>query len=196
METFYLVCATVGGTLLLCQVLMTLVGLGGHHDLPGHDVHEMGHHEVGHDAEASWLVHLLTFRTVVAALTFFGLAGLAASARAIEPPLTLAIALAAGSGALFLVAWIMRGLNQLRSDGTVRVERAVGKSGTVYLTIPGRKAGVGKVTLTLQNRTMEYQAITADNDLPTGAKIVVVSVISPDTVEVIPANDVERTTHA
>ena len=94
-----------------------------------------------------------------------------------------------------LVAELMRALRGLRSDGTVRVERSVGQRGTVYLTIPGGKAGAGKVTLTLQNRTMEYQAITADQELPTGAKIVVVSVVGPNTVEVAPSNVAESNSH-
>jgi len=34
---------------------------------------------------------------------------------------------------------------------------------------------------------VECQAITAQTDLATGAKIVVVSVVSPDTVEVVSA---------
>lgn len=195
MDTIFLVCAAIGGTLLLCQVVLMVLGLGGHNDF-GHGAHVLGHHEPGHEAESSWFANLLTFRTIVAALTFFGLAGLTASAGKAEPPQALLIAVAAGAGALFLVAWLMRTLRNLRSDGTVHVERAVGKSGTVYLTVPGRKAGAGKVTLTLQNRTMEYQAITADQELPTGAKVVVLSVVSPDTVEVIPANDVESATHA
>ena len=193
MDTIFIICAIIGGTLLLCQLLLTVLGLGGHHDF-GHDAHALGHHEAGHGSESFWLAGLLTFRTVVAALTFFGLAGLTASASQIQPPLTLAIALAAGAGALVLVGSLMRALGNLRSDGTVRVERAIGKGGTVYLTVPGQRAGAGKVTLTLQNRTMEYQAITAEQELPTGAKIVVVSVVNPDTVEVISANAIERTT--
>jgi hypothetical protein len=195
MDTIFLICAAIGGTLLLCQLLLTVMGWGGHHDF-GHGDHGLGHHETGHDAESSWFASLLTFRTIVAALTFFGLAGLTATSSKVESPQALLIAAAAGAGALFLVAWLMRALRNLRSDGTVHVERAVGHSGTVYLTVPGRKAGAGKVTLTLQNRTMEYQAITANQELPTGAKVVVVSVVSPDTVEVIPANDVESATHA
>ena len=70
------------------------------------------------------------------------------------------------------------------------MDRAVGKGGTVYLPIPGQKAGTGKVLLNLQNRTVECQAITADKELPTGASVVVVAVISADTVEVAPLSGV------
>jgi ABC-type Fe3+ transport system permease subunit len=100
---------------------------------------------------------------------------------------SLAIALAAAAGALIGVAYLMRMLHRLKSDGTVRIDRAVGQSGTVYLAIPGGKAGVGKVTLNLQNRTVEYQALTPHQPLPTGSKVVVTAVLGPDTVEVVPA---------
>src|SRR6266542_2153923 len=150
-EMVYLTCALAGGTLLVCQFLLGLLGLGDHHDAVGdHDVHDAGGHDAhghgDHDSHNSWFV-----------------------------------------GALFGVAYLMRSLHRLKADGTVRIERAVGQNGTVYLTIPAQKAGVGKVTLSLQNRTVEYQAVTPHQQLPTGSKIVVTAVLGPDTVEVVPA---------
>jgi hypothetical protein len=204
MENVYLFCALAGGTLLVFQVLLALVGLGEHHGFGAeHDFsagHEVGadhdvSHEVNHDHASSLFVGLLTFRTVVAALTFFGLAGLAAHAHnPDEPAITLGIALAAGAGALLLVASMMKALNRLRADGTERIDRAVGRCGTVYLTIPARKEGAGKVTMSVQNRTVEYRAVTPEESLPTGARVRVVSVVGPGTVEVVPDNP-ERTTH-
>ena len=203
MEIVYGICALVGGTLLVCQFLASLVGFGDHHDVDGHDFHDFhadGAHDADHDHDQghhtqSWFVGVLSFRAVVAALTFFGLAGLAGNASGWDQPMTLAVALAAGAGAVFLVAALMRTLHKLRAEGTARIERSVGKSGTVYLTVPAQKAGVGKVTLSLQNRTVEYQAMTSRQELPTGAKVVVVGVISPDTVEVLPATEPERISH-
>ena len=193
-EMVYLSCAIAGGTLLVCQFLLGLLGLGDHHDVAGdHDVHDAGGHDAhghgDHDSHNSWFVGVLTFRSLVAALTLFGLAGLAATVNfKQESSLSLVIALAAAVGALFGVAYLMRSLHRLKADGTVRIERAVGQNGTVYLTIPAQKAGVGKVTLTVQNRTVEYQAVTPHQQLPTGSKIVVTAVLGPDTVEVVPVS--------
>jgi len=196
MEILYLGCAVLGGTVLVCQFVMTLVGLGGDHDLGGdHEVgHDAGHamdhdHTQGdaHEHGSSWFIGVLTFRTIVAALTFFGLAGKFGSASDYSPTQTLLIAIAAGTAALFLVAWMMRALVRMKSEGTIRIERAVGANGTVYLTVPPNKSGIGKVTLNLQERTMEYQAVTSElNEIPTGAKVVAVAVIGPGTVEVAP----------
>ncbi len=203
LKLVYSLCAVLGGTLLLCQVLLGLLGLGNHHDvdtggepihdLGGHDHHAGDHGE--HDTQSSWFVGLLTFRTVVAALVFFGLAGRAAAAADLPPGATLAVALAAGAAALFGVAWMMQALYRLRADGTVRIERAVGRTGTVYLSVPGNKAGLGKVLLNVQNRTVEYQALTPHQALPAGSPVVVLAVVNADTVEVTLANPTERTSH-
>jgi hypothetical protein len=154
------------------------------------------HHDVGHEHESAWFVGLLTFRAVVAALMFFGLVGLASTPRYPEETMIpLGLALAAGIGAMLAVSWMMRQLHQLRAEGTVRIDRAVGANGTVYLKIPGRKSGVGKVSLNLQNRTVEYQAVTTHDDLPTGARVRVIGVVSSDTLEVVPVTDAERAAH-
>jgi membrane protein implicated in regulation of membrane protease activity len=187
MDTVYLVCAVVGGTLIVCQFLATMLGLGGHHDLGGgHDMpgdvgghdfgghdagghdagghdgsghdgsgHDASHHDSQHHSASSWIFTVLTFRTLTAFFAFFGLAGIAAKRLELEPAQILAVALVSGAVALFIVAWLMRMLFKLNVDGTVRIERAVGTRGTVYLSIPAAKSGVGKVHVSQLNRTVE-----------------------------------------
>jgi hypothetical protein len=204
MSTLYLTCAVLGGTLLACQFLFGVLGFGHHHDFGGHDGHDFGghdaHHDGGHaadhDAQTSWFVGILTFRTVVAAITFFGLTGRAAAAAEMDAVPTFTLALGAGAAALFLVGWMMKWMYSLQAEGNVRIHRAVGQSGTVYLSIPGSRTGAGKVHLNLQNRTVEYQAVTAHEPLASGSRVQVVAVVSPDTVEVVLAPTPERITHA
>ena len=76
----------------------------------------------------------------------------------------------------------------------VSVEQ-VEEEGVSVLELQVAEKDLGKVTLSLQNRTVEYQAMTSRQELPTGAKVVVVGVISPDTVEVLPATEPERISH-
>jgi len=207
MDTVYLICAVVGGTMIVCQFLLTLLGLGGSHDTGGHvgldgaAGHDLSHdlagtgHDAAHDSEPNWFLSMLTIRTLSAALAFFGLAGSAASHH-VEPLQALGIAILAGAVAFFFVGWMLRLLTKLNVDGSARIERAVGSRGTVYLSIPAARAGVGKVHVSLLNRTHEYKAITSkEESLPTGAKIVVVSIVSADTVEVAPFSETERNSH-
>ena len=90
---------------------------------------------------ASWFFGVVTFRTVIAAITFFGLVGLAGQSADLSTESTLVVATLSAVGAMFAVHSMMRGLHRLKSDGTARIERAVGQSGTVYLRIPGPQCG-------------------------------------------------------
>jgi len=226
MTFLFLACAVVGGTILICQLVLTLLGLagsGGDFDSSGGDFHgdvgtdfhadAGGGHDAGgadHDAgdghtdhgqghedhvSSNWLFSVISFRTVVAATTFFGLAGMAAKSAEFSSPMVLVIALGTGAAAMYGVYWMMQMAYRLRSDGTVRVERAVGRQATVYLTIPGHNSGAGKIHVNLQNRTMEYRAITSGDALPTGAKVVVVNLAGSDTLEVQGILETERIEH-
>ncbi|MBI3866002.1 MAG: hypothetical protein HY290_29345 [Planctomycetia bacterium] len=210
MDQFYLLCAVIGGTIFTGQFVFSLIGLSGDHDFAGDggsdhfdagghdDATGDGHHDagaVGHDSALWWFLSVLSFRTVIAGLTFFGLAGLAAEASGARPAGAFVIAAAAGLAALYLVAWGMRAMSRLRSDGTVRIQNAVGASATVYLTVPARRSGKGKITVTVQNRTMEYEAETEFDLLPTGTMVQVVGVVGNEILEVIPASEPARTHH-
>lgn len=182
MDTVFLVCAILGATLLACEIVAGMLGFGHDHDMDtGGDAdadHGDGH---GH---GNSLFGMLTVRTVTAAVLFFGLGGLTARYYGLEETSAFGLALGAGALALYLVATAMRGLKGLKSDGTARIDRAVGTTGTVYLRVPGARGGSGKVHLMLQNRTVECLAVTAGDELPTGRPIKVVAVVNSDTVEV------------
>jgi hypothetical protein len=191
MAIIFWVCAVLGGTVLVCQFVMSLLGLADFDDVDvSHEVHDGSggvHDHAGdhHHHGSNWFFGIVTFRTIVAALTFFGLSGLAARSANVEPDwLPLPIALFVGWCAMYAVHWLMQSLHRLKSEGTARIEYSVGQPGSVYLRIPGQRGGAGKITLTLQNRTMEYQAMTSGDTIPTGARIVVTNVLGPDTVEV------------
>ena len=228
MTLVFLFCAIVGGTIMVAQLILSLLGMAGdtlhtdvgsdvgtdighdfgadvHVDAAGADLHaeggdvhghvggagvHPGHETLGHGS--TWLFSMISFRTVVAAMAFFGLTGLAADAAELPIGTTLLLAVAVGLAALYGTYWMVQLLGRLRSEGTVRLENALGRHGTVYLRIPGERSGVGKIQLNLQNRTMEYLAMTPGPELPTGAKVVVVQLVTPDTLEVQPVSESER----
>jgi hypothetical protein len=220
MTSVFIVCAAVGGTILVCQFVLMLIGLGGHAfmdvDMPadvghafGGDFHGAGdfhgggdglHGDAGLHADhaggesgegdqaaqhgATWLFGVLSFRTITAALTFFGLAGWTAHSAEMSPPTALLVAVAAGVAAMYAVYWMMQCLYGMQSEGNVRIQRSLGQHGNVYLRIPANRSGSGKIQFNLQNRTMEYLAVTAGPELPTGAKVVIVGIVNPTTLEV------------
>jgi len=178
-DTFYLFCAGLGGTVILLQLVAGLLGFGADHDTDtDHDAGADG----DHDGDSFF--GMLSIRTAAAALTFFGLGGLTARYYGADEAIAAGLAALSGVGAFYAVAFLVRSLSGLKADGTARIERAVGRTGSVYLRVPGTRSGHGKVQVAVQNRTVEYQAVTAGPDLPTGAPVRVVAVLTADTVEV------------
>lgn len=254
MANLFLACAILGGTILVLQFLLSLVGMGlesaghtdgggaigdvadapdsaggdvgdfGHHDTGGSDIgghdaggHETGGHETGdqdpangadghgdgnphshdpvdaHQRSSASVVRLLTFQTIVAFLAFFGLGGLASQEASHPNSLALIVAIIAGSSAMVILAYAMKGFRSLQVDGTVRVQHAVGCRARVYLRIPEQGAGVGKVIVTIQNRAVEMKAKTPGRELKTGENALVRRLIDGQTVEVVPVeSDVAR----
>ncbi|MFH1264107.1 MAG: hypothetical protein ABIK89_00155 [Planctomycetota bacterium] len=204
MWTLFLICAVIGGTVLFFQLALLLIGFGGEAldmDVPddldvdldvdvdvdvADDIGEVDH---AHTVAA---FKVLSFRTIIAALTFFGLGGMTAQAAEFPTLWVLVVAVASGGAAMYAVYWLFQGIQKLQADGTVRVAGAVGKAGTVYTPIPGNGSGTGKIQLNLQNRTMEYLAMTSGDRLVTGAKVVVTGVITSDTLEVEPVPETEE----
>jgi hypothetical protein len=170
--TVFLWCAVVGGAVLVFQLVGGLIGL------------EHGHAHDGHHGDSpSEGLNLLSIRALSAGVAFFGAAGLAT--RGLGTIVATVAAIVAGAAAAIGVAAIVRTFGRLERDGTLSLVSAVGTTGTVYLSIPGHRAGSGKVHITVQNRLVECQAITAEDALPTGSSILVVDVQGDDTVVVV-----------
>lgn len=203
MENLFLICAIFGSTVIVLQFVLMLLGFG-HEGVHGHDFdaggHDFGHQHGGHDGNtldsdtdhdiahspslSNWLFGLLSVRSVITFIAFFGLAGMAALAAEWTTLQTVVVAIGVGGAAVMFMNQIFRAIFRLRADGTVRIDHAVGLPATVYLGIPGDGRGWGKIQLMLQNRTMEYEASTPSQPLPTGTQVVVTRIVGPDRVEV------------
>jgi hypothetical protein len=160
---------------LVVQVVASLLGGDSDADAPeGGDLHG----DVG-DAQGA-----VSFRTVVAFLTFFGIGGMAADSAGLGPLASALIAIGCGSIAFWLMALALAQLHRLRSAGNVDIRNAVGAEGKVYLPIPAERAGSGRVTVPIQGRTAQFLAITRGQRLETGQLCRVVGVHAGDTLEV------------
>lgn len=99
--------------------------------------------------------------------------------------LMLAILIAGLTGAAFmaLVLAMFRAIYRMRSDGTVRIEDAMGAIGTVYVTIPPQKAAGGQVVVNFSGRQETLAALTGgERAIASGEKIKVLGVIDGRTV--------------
>lgn len=186
LHTLYLICAIVGGLIMVIQFLMMVLGFGDFNDvdvpddapdvdMDGGDV-DASDTDVGSGNMIS-LARFLSFRVIVAASAFFGVIGLWADSANFHPIVSFAIALIGGWVAGAAVAFVMGFINKLQSSGNVKIESAVGKSATVYIPIPENKSNTGKIQLSIQGRIDEMEAMTPGPALPFGATVVIKEIV-------------------
>lgn len=175
MTTFFLTCAMTGLAVLILQLVLGAAGVG-------HDT------DAGHgDGAMHGGLDLLSVRALAAGLAAFGAGGLLGMRTPFGAAAGLVLGSILGVSAAAAVAWVMRSMLKLESDGTMVLENAIGATAHVYLGIPASRAGSGKVHVLVQGRTVEVRAVTAHAaPLPTGAAVIVIDVIGPDAVEVAP----------
>jgi hypothetical protein len=165
---------------LVLQTVLLLFG-GGDADHDG----DLGHAD-GSDHGHDGAFGLLSVRTGAAFLTFFGLAGWGGARAGWSTPATIGAALLAGTVMLFAVAYLFSLQRKLYSQGNLDPQNAVGRPARVYLRIPAANSGKGKITVSIQGRTVEYTACTVGGELATGSEVRIVRQITPDTFEVEP----------
>lgn len=170
----YMGCALVGGAVLTIQFVLLLFGGDG----DGDGIH-VDHHDVAHDP-----LGFLSIRAIAAFLTFFGLTGWWGTDAGWGSLRTMLAAVGAGGMMMGAVAWLVSLQRKLHSEGNIDVRTAVGQHAQVYLRIPGNHGGKGKITVSLQGRAKQFDAVTSGPDLPTGSEVRVLHMTTPNTFEV------------
>ena len=132
----------------------------------------MDHHAGGH---ADIGLRLFTVRGLIAFFAVGGWVGIALIDMKVPALAASILAFLAGLLALVLIALLFRLFLSLQSSGNLDISRAIGLTGQVYLRIPGAMAGAGKITVTLQERMTELDAMTSSpNTISTGQLIKIV----------------------
>ena len=130
------------------------------------------HHTDGSGVHDASTLRLLSLQTVVAFLTVFGWSSIVAISTGSDEAISLIVGLALGLLAMFLVAKMVQATRKLAENGTLNPRNAIGESGKVYLPIPPKGQGEGKVMLEVQGQLHEFEAITLGPDtLKTGSMV-------------------------
>jgi membrane protein implicated in regulation of membrane protease activity len=170
-EQLFLLCALLGGTILILRLILTIAGIDGHDGDTDHVSSEHGFQN-------------LTIHGISSFFAMFGVMGYTLYHNAsLGTFISLAGAVVAGVVAVWIIQRIFMGMLRLQSSGTVGLEEAVGSEGSVYLTVS--KDG-GRVQINFANRLREFEAVSADGAaIPTGTAIRVQGV-SANTLVVAP----------
>lgn len=147
----------------------------------------MEHHDMLDGVEAAGVDHggggIISVKPLTGFFLGFGWAGGIALDSGFSLGVAVLIALAAGSLLMAVIVVMIRAIFSLRSDGTVQIAQAVGAVGTVYVTVPARKAAGGQVTVSFSGRQETLAALSAaEHPLASGEKVKVVGLVDSRTV--------------
>lgn len=190
-----LYCIAIPSTLiLLLQLLLTM--FGGHQDtgMEFSDTSGIDDLDVDFDGDASGdmdfvadgsnpadfaTLKLLTLQTIVTFLAVFGWVSIICISSGLYYLVGILIGIQCGLCMMLLVAKMVQMSSKLAENGTLNLKNAIGETATVYLTIPAKSNGTGKITMQLQGRFCELDAVNAGSKaIPTGTQVLVTDIVS------------------
>jgi len=130
-------------------------------------------------SESPGVFRIFTIRGIVAFFALGGWAGIAALSIGLHPFWAIQIALFAGVCALLLAAIVIRLALRMQASGNIILSNAISQVADVYIRIPAARADKGKVTMVLQERFVELDALTdSEVDLLPETKVQIIAVES------------------
>ena len=131
-------------------------------------------------------LRIFTVRGIIAFLVVFGWVGFVMTEAGVKLFISIPVAFVCGFAMMLLLALLMNAVMKLRNEGNLDNRNALGVAGKVYLTIPAKRQGEGKVNIMLQGSYVEREAVTdADEDIPTGSEVVVTGISGQTTLVVM-----------
>ena len=124
--------------IFLLQMVLSLFGAD-------HDSDASGHSDVSVSDDAGIPFQFITLKNMVAFFAIFGWTGLLCMQSGMAPWLSLLLAVLGGLVMMTIMASLVYFMSKLADDGTIDSTRAVGCTGDVYLIIPAKRAGQGKI---------------------------------------------------
>ncbi|MCL1866263.1 MAG: NfeD family protein [Oscillospiraceae bacterium] len=171
-----LFCIAIPSTVLLViQAILIMVGGAGGADAGGDfgdvggvgdvgdagdigDVHSgdfdgSGHHDFG-------VMSMLSIQGIASFFCVFGWSSLFMYRSGVPLIIAVITAIVLGLLVMYALAKIMLYLNKLSHSGTLDVKNLLGNMGTVYLRIPPKGEGKGKVMVQTSERFVEFDAVS------------------------------------
>lgn len=119
----------------------------------------------------------MSVKNMVAFFTILGWSGIFCVKSGLQPGLSIGIAIGCGLLMMVIMASIYYFMGKLQDSGTLEMKNAISKTGEVYLIIPAKRNGMGKVQIKVQGALRTLDAMTDDEEgIKTGALIDVIDV--------------------
>ncbi|WP_372645232.1 hypothetical protein [Ancylomarina sp.] len=180
-EQFFWGIAILFSVLFILQLISSFIG----GDVDGMSAE--GDADISVEGDMGIDFQFFSLKNLVAFFTIFGWTGIICVGSNLSPLVSTLIATLAGLIMMLIMASIMYFMGKLTEDGSLKMKNAIGKSGTVYLPIPAKRAGMGQVQVQVQGLQTLDAYTDSDQDIPTGALVEVVDVLNDQILIVKPS---------
>jgi hypothetical protein len=159
--------------ILVIQIILLMFGLG--------DDWDVAHLDQGNG------LGLLSLRSITGFLGGLGWTGVIVLEYGHSLGIALILGVFVGGAMMLSVAYLMKTLSSLGESGTIDFNTAIGKVGTVYLTIPPKQSGPGQIRIMIQGRLKVVPAYTeSETAIASQRKVWVVGLLDARTFLVEP----------
>lgn len=160
--------AIPASTVFLIQTIMTFVGADASDGIDA----DFDSNLDGTDAP----FQLFSLRNLINFLLGFGWSGISLFGIIANKPLLIISAVIIGGLFVYLFFLIITQLLKLSDDASFKTVQALNKTAEVYLTIPAKKAGHGKVLISVRGSVHELNAMTEGDKIPSGSMVKVIKI--------------------
>ena len=175
LEKIYWAFALPFSAVFVIQLIMTLIGAGGDGDLD-----TTGDADFDVDSDAGIGFQFITLKNFIAFFTIFGWTGITCLDAGLGNGMTLFLSIIAGTLMMLLMATLFYFISKLVESGTMKFDSAVGKTATVYLRIPAKKSGAGKIQVNIQGLKTLDAMTNSQEDIKSGSMVKIVAVEAGD----------------
>lgn len=156
--------------IFVIQTIMTFIGVDATDGLDADFDGDLNH--------ADTPFQLFSLRNLINFLLGFSWGGISFFTTIENKPLLIGVAVAIGAAFVYIFFIIIRQIQKLSEDNSFNIANAVNKTAEVYLTIPERKTGKGKVMVSVKGAFHELDAMTEYDKIPSHTMVRIVRVVS------------------
>ncbi len=195
-QQYSFVVAITATFIMLIFIVLMLIGMDGAESFDGDidldmdfdvDIDDIDDFVDGYNNDSITSVSGLKILTIRGVLAFLSIGGwtVYGIGDSLDLWLSILIGIFAGAAAAILLAYAMKSAMKLERSGNLNYQTAIGKTATVYIRVPKKDNGKGKVMLTHQGRMVEVDAITKDtNDILTKQEVKIIGLHDSTTLVV------------
>lgn len=164
--------AIVSTGIFLLQIILSLLGLDSDLDP------EL-------NLEGSGDFALFSFRAIISFLVFFSWTTGLLLEKSWKLSHALGVGIILGILAMTIVAYLLFKIVKMEESGSINLESLVGAEGEVYIPIPAGGVATGRVTILLDDKNIELDAVSQDQIL-TGRKVTIDKILKNNILKVKP----------